>query len=74
MSDKPKSYGQFDQGPGQKYAPKPPPRKTKPAEPFAEAAPPRGPSEEDSMRKTLMDERKLQHHRNPRAQSTDHMN
>lgn len=52
------NFEQF-KGQGVKYAPKPAAPAPKPAEPFPEPAAPAGPSDEDRMRDTLMNERRL---------------
>lgn len=69
---KPTEFGQFDQGPGQAYAPKPKPRVTKAADPFLPEKTGRI-SEEDDMRATYYGESNLVPPKS-HTQSTDHMN
>jgi hypothetical protein len=64
----PNDFGQFDQGKGQKYAPKPRAKAAKVAKEFDKPKSSKS-SDEDAIRAVYKADTF-----NPRAQSTDHMN
>lgn len=70
---KPTEFGQFDQGAGQAYAPKPKPTATKAAEPFPAEKTARL-SEEDDLRSDYYARGNRVQPPSRSNQSTDHMN